>query len=998
MDDVKPQVKETVKEFTKNYVSEVVKESTKKLIKSLQKEKRAQLEAELKNRSAEEIERYFNTNAEFNNAFESAVDSTKEASLEKIQTSFEESFSKYLPPYQPTPFEQAVRWIKSPLHAGIIIVITVAVVIALVHPSLTAIANGPYSGTVNIPITFEGSASGGTPPYSYSWDFGDGDSSNLPNPTHAYSSVGTYTVTLTVTDSAERTAQSTAQVTVGVSKLTANANGPYSGSVLITFSGSASGGTPPYTYKWNFGDNSSSDLPNTTHVYSAGTYTATLTVTDSGGKTAENTTLVTVSVSKLIANANGPYSGTVNATISFTGSASGGTPPYTYGWNFGDNSSSDLQNPAYSYPSAGNYNATLTVTDSAGGTAQSTAQVTVSNGKTAIWDVYNFAGFYYDLDSNLGSESLQLLQTNLSATQRTIYTDNLIYTTSGQPKALKVLENGKTDSLNTNGLNNFDTMSSAFGNYLVFGWQGQPYVGIKNHCDKLAKLVIEQGNSTADKKTLTVGDTWDVGGGWTLTANSIDAKASPRQVWLTLSKDGVKKDDKVLQQGQIYTYVESSIDGESNVPLFVTYVDSVFSGATSDVVQFRYTWAINTSITDITVGKTFGAFNVADVDDTGKSLMLKNTDTTISLSRDTTVNLMDNLDFRVADSDTLRFMPVAEVTWPGNETRGTIWSESPIAGSIGGTGNTATWDAYNFAGFYYDLDDNLGSESLQILQTNLAGNQRTIGTNNLIYTTMGQPKVLYAVLNGKANDASGSCDASGGCTFNGLKQFDAGQMSSIGGAFNIIGWQAEPYVGIKNHSYKLAKLLIEQKNSTSDKKTMAVGETWDIGDGWTLTANSIDAKASPRQVWLTLSKDGVKKDDTVIQMGQIYTYVENNIGGESNVPLFVTYVDSIFSGATSDMVQFRYTWAIDTSITQLKGGDTYGVFNVVTTEPVVLANTQSTVTLSRDATVNLMGGLNFRIADSDVLRFMPVMEVTWTGNETRGTIWNEFPIPGLASR
>ncbi len=58
----------------------------------------------------------------------------------------------------------------------------------------------------------------------------------------------------------------------------------------------------------------------------------------------------------------------------------------------------------------------------------------------------------------------------------------------------------------------------------------------------------------------------------------------------------------------------------------------------------------------------------------------KNTDTTISLSRDTTVNLMDNLDFRVADSDTLRFMPVAEVTWPGNETRGTIWSESPIAG------------------------------------------------------------------------------------------------------------------------------------------------------------------------------------------------------------------------------------------------------------------------------------------------------------------------------
>jgi S-layer protein (TIGR01567 family) len=132
--------------------------------------------------------------------------------------------------------------------------------------------------------------------------------------------------------------------------------------------------------------------------------------------------------------------------------------------------------------------------------------------------------------------------------------------------------------------------------YLKIVWKDVPYVAINGKPNKLVRLIIEQGIPSSEKKLLAVGETWDIGSGWTLTANSIDAKASPRQVWLTLSKDGVKKDDKVLSPGQVYTYVEKSIAGESDVPLFVTYVDSVFAGATSDMVQLRYTWAVDTSV------------------------------------------------------------------------------------------------------------------------------------------------------------------------------------------------------------------------------------------------------------------------------------------------------------------------------------------------------------------------------------------------------------------
>ena len=76
-------------------------------------------------------------------------------------------------------------------------------------PPLSCDADGPYSGETGTPIQFTGTASGGTPPYTWSWDFGDGGTSTQQNPTHTYTTAGLYTVTLTVTDSESAIAQDT---------------------------------------------------------------------------------------------------------------------------------------------------------------------------------------------------------------------------------------------------------------------------------------------------------------------------------------------------------------------------------------------------------------------------------------------------------------------------------------------------------------------------------------------------------------------------------------------------------------------------------------------------------------------------------------------------------------------------------------------------------------------------------------------------------------------
>jgi PKD repeat protein len=70
-------------------------------------------------------------------------------------------------------------------------------------------AGGPYEGETGDNIEFSGIAYLGMPPYTYEWDFGDGETATGKNPVHSYEAAGNYTVTLTVTDDAGSTANDT---------------------------------------------------------------------------------------------------------------------------------------------------------------------------------------------------------------------------------------------------------------------------------------------------------------------------------------------------------------------------------------------------------------------------------------------------------------------------------------------------------------------------------------------------------------------------------------------------------------------------------------------------------------------------------------------------------------------------------------------------------------------------------------------------------------------
>lgn len=125
----------------------------------------------------------------------------------------------------------------------------------------------------------------------------------------------------------------------------------------------------PTSWKWNFGDGTSSTSKNPTHTYSkAGKYTVTLTVKNAKGNnkiTKYNyITVLTPLRAPVAAFSASPISGYSTLKVVFTDKSTGS--PTSWNWNFGDGTSSTTRNPVHTYNKVGKYTVILTVKNAKG--------------------------------------------------------------------------------------------------------------------------------------------------------------------------------------------------------------------------------------------------------------------------------------------------------------------------------------------------------------------------------------------------------------------------------------------------------------------------------------------------------------------------------------------------------------------------------------------------------------------------------------------------------
>ncbi len=231
-------------------------------------------------------------------------------------------------------------------------------------PSVSIASSQNPTDTGNT-VEFSSSVSGGTPGYTYSWTI-NGNTYSTQDVNISFSSSGTYVADLTVTDAAGYSVSQSYSETVN-SDPTVSASSNVSSADIgypIEFSSSPSGGVGPYTYSWVINGNQVSTSQDFSYSFSSpGSYTATISVTDSVGKTYSASATVTINSNPSVSITSSQNPTDVGNSVNFKSSVSGGTGSDTYVWTINGAQESTSSGFSYSFSSVGTYYVNLTVTD-----------------------------------------------------------------------------------------------------------------------------------------------------------------------------------------------------------------------------------------------------------------------------------------------------------------------------------------------------------------------------------------------------------------------------------------------------------------------------------------------------------------------------------------------------------------------------------------------------------------------------------------------------------
>ncbi len=344
----------------------------------------------------------------------------------------------------------------------------------------------------NVTFTASGSSDPNGNPLIYIWNFGDGNSSGeISNVTYvfAYADAKQYTVNLTVKDQAglmaykaftvkvdgvPPTVVAKENVTVLGSTLNVDQNKAYTFNSADSYDrlNSSEEAGLIASYVWDWGDGNSTTVlmgenQTVTHTWTkAGTFQMYLNVTDVANHTTSKPVAVSVRDTvpptvKFSIKLNGTVvtSAKENQTLTFDASASSDASGIaSYLWEFGDGTNSTLASPTHKYQAIKTFTVKLTLTDSAGNSANTTYSLVVGSSArpdlrvgTVDFEPDRFtegeAGYIYVNVTNVGTARAegiyaQLWKLNLDGTRTGLTEEGVLLVNGTEAYYLEVGETG----------------------------------------------------------------------------------------------------------------------------------------------------------------------------------------------------------------------------------------------------------------------------------------------------------------------------------------------------------------------------------------------------------------------------------------------------------------------------------------------------------------------------------------------------------------------------
>jgi len=208
---------------------------------------------------------------------------------------------------------------------------------------------------------------------TWNWNFGGQGTSTVQNPTFTFNTPGTYNIQLSSQNTASGCTGSTSQqITVQPTPTPSFTATPLTNCApsVVNFVNTSSSGT---SYVWNFGNGTppfTGTTPPAQTYFANGEYTVSLTMTTAAGCTGTTTmtnyivvTDVQASFTSDVVDGCAPLPVTFNSTSTTPNPAN---PIVSWNWNFGNNVTSNLENPPVQTYQVGIYDVSLTVTTQSG--------------------------------------------------------------------------------------------------------------------------------------------------------------------------------------------------------------------------------------------------------------------------------------------------------------------------------------------------------------------------------------------------------------------------------------------------------------------------------------------------------------------------------------------------------------------------------------------------------------------------------------------------------
>ena len=579
---------------------------------------------------------------------------------------------------------------------------------------------------------------------------------------------------------------------------------------------------------------------------------------------------------------------------------------------------------------------------------------------TATWTADNFAGFYYDLDDNIKTEELTA---TVSEGKKLLEPDGVTYNTKAMSDDFEFEDWGKynvigfmADKYFAGYLDTPDTTDD-----ILFTESDDENVLSD---EQLLKILVDDD----DEMTVTSGTPLKLEEGYELAIKSIDIDGN--KVYLELSKDGSVVDSKVISpsadnagmKDKTY-YYKKDIDDSKDVVIVAAHFKNAFRGADQNLATVDGLWQLSDEAKDVSENTEYDKMTIQTVN--ADSIMMNNEDNDITLSKNKDITLMPGVSIKTADSDddALRYYIYKEVTEPGTyEVRGAVATD------------TATWTADDFAGFYYDIDDDIKTESMTMT---VSEGKKLLEPDGVTYNTQAMADDFEFEDWGKYNVIGFMAD-----------KYFAGYLDTPDTTDDILFTESDDENVLSDE--QLLKILVDD----DDEMTVTSGTPLKLEEGYELAIKSIDIDGN--KVYLELSKDGSVVDSKVISpsadnagMKDKTYYYKKDIDDSKDVVIVAAHFKNAFRGADQNLATVDGLWQLSDEAKDVSENTEYDKMTIqtVNADSIMMNNEDNDITLSKNKDITLMPGVSIKTADSDddALRYYPYKEVTIEGAETTTT-------------